>query len=309
MLTTKDLDLVRCLAESGSLTAASRQLHISQSAASQRLSSLQGRLNTGLFDRQDGRLQLTAAGERLLAAAIVVTDELRAALFDIDELSKRHEDQLRIATQCYTCYRWLPFVIRNMRQDHPLLHVDVAPEATDDIFGAIRKRRIDIGIVSGPVSKSVYSEEELFSDEFFAVMHEDHVLAEHRYLDAAEFGGQTLILYTGNRHAVVEEVLAPAKVTDYRIIQVRITEAIIELVRAGQGIAVIAGWALDDMEETETLRAVRITKAGFIRNWRAIVRKGCNQDHAEAFLRHLRSTGAAIQQRSWRKRLRHTLAR
>ena len=88
MVTIKELELVRCLAESGSLTAASKQLHISQSAASQRLSSLQGRLDASLFDRQDGILQLTAAGERLLAAAIVVTDELQAAVFDIDELSK-----------------------------------------------------------------------------------------------------------------------------------------------------------------------------------------------------------------------------
>lgn len=304
MITTKELELVRFLAETGSLTAASIRLHISQPAASQRLSSLQERLDTSLFQRQNGTLQPTAAGERLLAAAIVVTDELQAAVFDIEELSQRHEDQLRISTQCYTCYRWLPFVIRNMRQDYPLLYVDVVPEATDDIHGAIRTRQLDVGIVSGPVGNPDYSEYELFSDEFFAVMHEDHALAGYPHLDAADFIGQTLVLYTGNRHAVVEEILAPAKVSDYRIIQVRITEAIIELVRAGQGIAVIAGWALDDMDETEMLRAVRITENGFIRNWKAVVREGCNPDYADALVRHVRSTGAVIQDRSWRKRLR-----
>ena len=191
-----------------------------------------------------------------------------------------------------------------MRQDHPLLNVDVIPEATDDIFGAVRKRHLDIGVVSSPVTNPGFSAHELFSDELFAVMHDDHALSGHQHLEAADFVGQTLVLYTGNRHAVVEEILAPAQVTEYRIIQVRITEAIIELVRAGQGIAVIAGWALDDMEETETLRAVRITANGFIRNWRAIVREGCVPEHADSFVRHVRSTGSAIRNPSWRRRLR-----
>lgn len=307
MLTIKDLELVRCVADSGSLTAAARQLHISQSATSQRLANLHARLNMKVIERRDGFMQLTAAGNRVFAASKVVADELRSAMSDINKLAQERDEQLRIATQCYTCYRWLPFVINAMRTDHPLLNVDVVPEATEAPYEALRKNEIDVALVSNPVANSEFAEQDLFSDELFAVMHETHALADEKYLAATQFSEQTLILYTGDRHAIVDEILTPANVNGYRIIQVRMTEAIIELARSGQGIAVIAGWALDDIAETEGLVAVRITKPGFQRSWRAVVGADCNEEHVESFLGGVRAIGAAIQNQQWRRKLRENL--
>ena len=45
--------------------------------------------------------------------------------------------------------------------------------------------------------------------------------------------------------------------------EVTITEAIVELARAGQGIAVLAGWVFNDLESVTGLTAVRITRRGF----------------------------------------------
>ena len=304
MLTIKDLELVRCVADSGSLTAAAKRLHVSQSAVSQRLRSLQARMNVTLIERRDGLMRLTAAGHRVLAASKLVAEELRATMSDIRKLTGQSDEQLRIATQCYTCYRWLPFVIKRMRNDYPLLSVDVVPEATDTPYDALRENRIDVALVSNPDPDSEFYEQELFSDELFAVMAETHELANEKHLNADHFGDQTLILYTGNKHAIMEKVLTPAEIVPQKIVQVRITEAIIELARSGQGVAIIAGWALDDIGDADGLVAVRITKSGFTRRWRAVVARHRNQDHIDSFLEHVRLTGAAIQHQAWRKTLR-----
>lgn len=307
MLTLKDLELIQCIAGSGSLTAAARQLHVSQSATSQRLTNLHARLNIKLIERRDGSMQLTAAGQRVLAASKIVADELRSTMFDINKLAQHRAEQLRIATQCYTCYRWLPFVINAMRSDFPLLNVDVVPEATDNPYESLRRDRIDVALVSNPIVGSELAGEKLFSDELFAVMHATHELAKEQYVAAEQFSEQTLVLYTGDSHAIVDEILAPENVTGYKIIQVRITEAIIELARSGQGIAVIAGWALDDIVETEGLVAVRITRHGFQRTWRAVVGTDCNANHVASLLRAIRTVGAAIRNRAWRETLRKHL--
>lgn len=303
MLTTKDLELVCCVAESGSLTAAARDMHITQSAVSQRLANLHARLNITLIERRDGHMQLTSAGDRVFAASKIVGDELRSAMTDINRLTQERHEQLRIATQCYTCYRWLPFVIAKLRDDYPSLNVDIVPEATDTPYDALRADLIDVAIVSNPDPGAEFPEAALFSDELFAVMSSTHDLANEKYLDAAHFASETLILYTGDRHAIVEHVLTPADVTPLRIIQVRITEAIIELARSGHGIAVIAGWALNDIGEKDGLSAVRITKEGFTRNWRAVVGAHCNEAHIDSFLRRVRSVGAVIQDGAWRANL------
>ena len=63
---------------------------------------------------------------------------------------------------------------------------------------------------------------------------------------------------TGKRHAFVDFVLAPAGVSPGRLRQVRMTEAIVELARAGQGIAVLA----DALGMTPTM--IRIAATGSI---------------------------------------------
>jgi LysR family transcriptional regulator for metE and metH len=303
-LHSQDLALVDNIAAAGSLTAASRRMHVTQSAVSQRLASLQARLGVTLFERSGGRLRLTRAGDRVLASARIVGAELQAVAADLKSLVDERDGQLRIGTQCYTCYRWLPFVVRDMREIHPHLTVDVVPEATDSPYASLLEDRLDVALVSNPDRDSTLAEYPLFDDELFAVMSATHPLAREPYLLPDQFADETLILYTGNKHAIVEEVLAPAGVSPGRIIQVRITEAIVELARAGQGIAVIAGWAFDDLPDTRDLVVVRITASGFLRTWRAVVNERCNRQHVESLLQCVKSVGNAIGEPAWRSVLR-----
>ena len=307
-LTLKDLQLIEAISESGTLTGATRRLHITQSAVSQRLSNLQARVNMKLVERQDGVMGLTPAGERVLAAARIVGSELRSTRRDLSSLTSQREQHFQVATQCYTCYRWLPYVISAMRDAYPKLSVDVVPEATDFPYAAVEKQQIDVAIVSNPEADSTLTEVELFNDELFAVMHESHPLAKSSYLPAKSFSGQTLLLYTGKKHAIVEEILRPAGVSDYSLVQVRITEAIIELARAGQGIAIIAGWALDDIANADDLVTVRITRAGFVRTWRAVFDDKSDAAHRNTFIENVRRVGASIGKQQWRKKLQERVA-
>lgn len=302
-ITLRDLELVSAIAETGSLTNASRRLHVTQPAVSQRLASLTDRVGLPLVERHDGRSRLTPAGERLLASAERVGAELARAARDIDALAAAEVRELRISTQCYTCYRWLPFVLATMRDDFPELHVDVVPEATDAPYESMVRDEIDVAIVASPRPGYDFDEIPLFGDEFYAVMHKNHPLAKRRRIEPAAFTGQTLILYTGKKYAIVEEVLKPAGVSDYKVIPVRITEAIIELARGGNGIAVIAGWALDDIDNTGELVAVRIGRSGFTRQWTAVVGPRAQPEQVKRLVKHIRTVGRAIGSKGWRKRL------
>ena len=299
----KDLNLVRLIAENGSLTSAARRMHVSQPAASQRLANIQARIGADLFIRKDGQMRPTAIGDRLIAAAEAsgrLLDETKA---DIERLLEQRNGSLRIATQCYTCYRWLPFVIRDMRLAHPALAVDVVPEATEDPYAALFSDQVDIAIVSNPSADSDLAEQELFTDELYAVMSTEHPYATRRYLNPANFTDQTLILYTGNKHAVLEEVLYPAGIAPAQIMQVRMTEAIIELARSGQGIAVLAGWAFDDLDNRDGLVPVRIGKRGFKRTWRAVINDSCSDEHVSSFIKTIRKAGRVLRSDLWRTEL------
>ncbi len=299
----KDLNLVRLIAENGSLTSAARRMHVSQPAASQRLANIQSRIGAELFTRKDGQMRPTAIGDRLVIAAEASSRLLDETKADINRLLEQRDGSLRIATQCYTCYRWLPFVIREMRLTHPELTVDVVPEATEDPYAALFDDRVDIAIVSNPAADADFAEQSLFTDELYAVMSVDHPFSSRTYLNPSNFTEQTLILYTGSKHAVTEEVLYPAGISPAQIIQVRMTEAIVELARSGQGIAILAGWAFNDLDNKDGLVPVRISKRGFKRTWRAVINENCSDEHVSSFVNYVRKAGEVLRGDTWRTAL------
>jgi len=302
-LSRRDLEAVRLVAANGSLTRTAELMHVSQPAISQRLAGLQERLGTGLFVRRDGRMQPTPAAERLAAASESVDRVLQHAIEDIQAMTGVRHRRLRITAQCYTTYRWMSFVIRSMLARYPALTIDVIPEAIEDPYGAIERDEVDIAIIDHPDPSSPIPRVDLFNDELFAVMRSDHPFALRKYLNPENFSDQVLILYTGNRHAFVEDILRPAGVEPKRLRQVRMTEAIVELARAGQGVAVLAGWVLSDLVSRRDLAAVRIGRGGYRRRWQALVGAECPDEYSKSFIDEIRATAGKLAKDHWRQAL------
>jgi len=115
-LEVRHLRLVAAVAAVGSLTRAGDRLHLTQSALSHQLRDIESRLGTALFLRIGKRLVLTPAGQRLLASATDVLGRLEEAERDIREMGRDRAGTLRITTECYTCYHWLPALLLRYRR-------------------------------------------------------------------------------------------------------------------------------------------------------------------------------------------------
>jgi LysR family transcriptional regulator, regulator for metE and metH len=66
-----------------------------------------------------------------------------------------------------------------------------------------------------------------------------------------------------------QKVLIPASVIPKNVIRVMLTEAIVEMVKAGIGIAVMAKWAIAPHIASEAVSGIRLTKNGLYREWLA----------------------------------------
>ena len=287
----------------GSLTEAARRLHVSQPAISHRLSMLQARVGAPLFLRRDGRMQPTAVGQRLADSAVSINDILERTRDDLGDLVSGRERSFRFTTQCQTSVRWMSFVIREMVATHPNLNIDFVPEAIEDPAGAVRQGKVDVALAYLVEDSVPGLTKTLFEDEMYAVMSANHPLASRHYLNPANFENETLVLYAGKRFAFVDQVLKPAGISPGRIRQVRLTEAMIELARAGQGIAIVAAWALNDITSQHGLAAVRIGRGGYMRRWRAIVNEECPEHLVDSFIQEVGVIVNATRQSGWRTKL------
>jgi LysR family transcriptional regulator for metE and metH len=230
---------------------------------------------------------LTPVGERVLASARRVLHEVESLERDLAAQSVNGDaGVVRLATECYTCYHWLPGVLTAFRKEWPRVEVRIIAEATADPVRALFDGALDLAIVAGDVDERRLGCTSLFEDEQVVVVAPDHPLAARPFVTPEDLATEHLILYTthSSESSVMREVLRPAGVEPRHLTRVQLTEAIVELVKAGLGVSVLARWAIAPQLRDGSLVGVPLTSLGFHRRWWAVTRP---HDAAPAYQRSL----------------------
>jgi len=272
ILEVRHLRVLDAIVREGGVSRAAGRLNLTQPAVSHALIDLEDRLGVKLFERGARRMRPTAECERLLKAARIVLDELGRAEDDVAAIRDGQQGVLRITTQCYTCYHWLPRVLSTMACDFPKIDVQIVPEATRRPIEALLEESLDLAITHEVAPSTLVASERLFDDELVAIVAPGHRLAGRSVLEAADFADEHVILHSGPEDATLfQRVLRPAGVEPRRTSQLMLTEALVESVKAGLGVSVLARWAVGSALADGSLVAVRVTRGGLERSWYAAV--------------------------------------
>lgn len=283
----RHLRLIEAVERTGSLTRAADELHLTQSALSHQLRELESRLKLPLFQRVGRRLVLSEAGRRLLETARRLLPGLVEAERELWRLANGELGELRVATGCYTCYHWLPPVLKDFRESFPEVSVRVVAELTHHPFAALRDGRLDVAIVSTLEKDRDLEATPLFDDELVVIAAADHRLASRSHIRASDLAREELLVHNArpDDSDLFLKVLRPAGVEPRKITEVLLTEAILEMVKAGLGVAVLARWAVAPHLDPDRLAALPLTRRGLGRTWYAVhLRQEPSPPHFVAFV-------------------------
>ncbi|MFJ3877408.1 LysR family transcriptional regulator [Streptomyces sp. NPDC090077] len=287
----RDLELLDATAETGSLTAAAERLYVSQPALSQRLTRLEDRLGTRLFDRKGRRLVPNAAGRRMLVAARRVLGELESAGRDLRDLRDGRDRRVRFAAQCSTTFPWLPPVLRAYREREPDIEVRIETVPDDAPIPALLADRIDVALVTkSDAQMDRVTLTRLFEDEMVAVVPAGHPWAALPHVTARHFDGVDLVLYDfyDQRRIPAEPLPIPAGARPGRITTMPVvTDLVVEMVAGGQGVAVLPNWTAAPYAASHGLALVRMGEQPLTRTWFCATRPGPHPPHLEGFVEEL----------------------
>ncbi len=285
-LEIRHLQLVAAVADLGSLTRAGDRLHLTQSALSHQLRDIESRLGAPLFLRIGKRLVLTPAGDRLLASAKEVLAQLQRTEEEIRRMGREQAGVLRLTTECYTCYHWLPPLLMHYRRRFPRVEVRIDVDATHHPLEMLLAGKIDIGIVSSEVNDRRLTVKPVFEDEVVLVASKRHRFAQQTHVKVADLRDETLFVYPPREEStVLQKVLLPAGASPARVDEVMLTEAILELVKAGLGVSFLARWAVQPMVDAGAIVARPLTARGLHRIWSAAMPKDlASLDYVAAFV-------------------------
>lgn len=271
-LDVKHLEIVRAVHEAGALSRACQRLHMTQPALTRQLTAIEQRLGVTLFRRHARGMTLTPAGERILATASRVLAEIARAEVDVRRLAEGHEGTVRVSSECYMCYHWLPSVARIMSDRHPGVTIELVPESTRDPFGALQHAAVDVALVySAPADESEVQRVPLFQDEMVGMVATTHTLAQRAHLEPTDFESEALLCHYAepNRGIVETAFLAASHVVPRRTLELMVTPAVLAMARAGYGIAIAPRWLLDQPGSLDGLVALSLGEHGLWRPWYA----------------------------------------
>jgi DNA-binding transcriptional LysR family regulator len=264
------------LAQTGSFTKTARQLHLSQSAISHSVKSLEGEVQCRLLDRVGRSLILTQAGEQLLAHAERILAEMNEARERLKEIGKWGHGRLRIGASPTTCQYLLPKVLREFKESFPQCLIQIEPGDTPTSLEFLENHRIDLALALEPRHAEQLEFRPLFKDELRFLVSPLHPWARAGRVERTEITRQRYILYTKRSYMseMIDDYFRRESIVLPTSIELGNMEAIKELVKLGLGVSILAPWVARRELDEGSLCALALGPRKLVRTWGILLRKG-----------------------------------
>lgn len=250
-MTLEQLRIFVAVAERQHMRRAAAALHLTQSAVSAAIATLEDRYQLLLFQRIGRRIELTEAGRVLLAEAREVLARSAAAEQALRDLAGLARGRLALAaSQTITNY-WLPERLYRFRRRYPGIAVRLELGNTRTVAGLVRAGAVDLGLVEGEIDEPVLAQQVVQGDRLVLVVGPGHPWAGRSGVAPEELPESRWVLRetgSGTRSAF-ESALRALGVAPARLplaLELPSNESIRAVVRAGAGATAISALAVAD---------------------------------------------------------------
>ena len=273
------LHVFRLVAESRSLTKASKALHLSQPAVTKHIKLLEEELRLPLFVRSSSGVALTEAGTVFLQH-VKETEKSRATVLEklqapVGLLTGR----LRLGSSMTIASYYLPEVLVRFKAKYASVTCDVVQGNTDLIVGLLLDQRIELGLVEGPCRRREIQVRPFYEDEIVWIAAPSDVLTKIKNPTPKALLERPVIareLGSGTRR-VVEMALRQQgfALSHFRIEQeLPSTESIKRMVAAGAGIGYVSRLSVEQELASGKLVQIHCPKLRIKRPFSILIPQG-----------------------------------
>lgn len=256
MLETRQLHLLQVIADTGSYTAAGKELGLTQPAVTYHVRALEREVGTALTVRRGREMRLTAAGRILLGHAGNVLAAVRAAEEEVGAFAGRGRGHVRLVTFPSASATLVAEALGALRATAPNVETTHLEAEPDPARRLVRRGEADLAVTyrftypSGrpvsvaPEESSRLLQIPLLTDAFFVVVHRDHAAAGVDVVDPVQLSEETWMLASERFHWILAAAAESAGFTP-RIASVADDYVSMQaFVARGLGVAIVPGLAL-----------------------------------------------------------------
>lgn len=256
----KFLETFIWVAKLHSFSLAAQKLHSTQAAISSRISVLEEELGEKLFTREPKGVTLTRAGERVLQHAEKVSRSM-SELYDALQDEKLAAGTIRIGAMDSAIHSWFIDFVADVIHHFPALDIEVTSETALNLNEQLRRGMLDMAIQT-----DMLRDESIRSAELMELSVE-WIVAEHSNVQPRQpdetmtaalrrLGNERLITYSRHSrpHQDLLRLMQSYGISEARVSCVNSVAAMIQLTKAGFGVAAMPPALVPDLLQQHALR-------------------------------------------------------
>ncbi|MFI1255482.1 LysR family transcriptional regulator [Streptomyces netropsis] len=258
-----DLLSLRCfqvVARHEHISRAADELRVAQPSVSRTIARLESELGVPLFDRRGRRIRLNQHGAAFLRRVDRALGELEDGRRELADAAGAEGGSVTVAAETLLT---LTELLSRFRATHPDVDVRLHQSPPDSMARRLRTRDVDLCLASQPLTGPALTSVELLREDVLLAVPSGHRLADRQGVDVAALDGEPFVTPSRGhwQRALTDQLFAQAGARPTIICEGNEPGAIMDLVAAGLGIALLPAMARDSRPH-EGVAWIRLQAAG-----------------------------------------------
>jgi DNA-binding transcriptional LysR family regulator len=301
-ITFRQMRLFLALADTGSVSAAARAMHVTQPTASMQLRDVADAVGLPLYDVISRKVHLTEAGKELARTVRQMTQEWDLFEQRMDAMKGLTRGRLRVAVVSTAKY-FVPRLVGTFCRKHPKIDVSLEVLNRDGVVRRLRENLDDLYIMSMSPTDIDLKDEVFMKNPLVVVAASGDPITKRSKIRLSDLSQQRFILReqgSGTRMAVDKHFRKKKFHPDVRL-ELGSNEAIKEAVAGGLGLGVISNHALHGHAKEHGVSVLEVVDFPIVSNWHIVHPKAKQLSPiANAFKSHLLQNAAgAVRGKLW----------
>lgn len=263
------------LAETESFTKAAQINHITQSAVSQQISSLERQFKSLLIERSKKKFRLTREGQVLYDYSKQIIQTYDSLYSKLQEIKDIVSGTIRLSTIYSVGLHDLPPYLKKFLKAFPTVNVHVEYRRSNQVYEDVLGNVVDLGLVAYPQRDSKLEIVPLRKDMLVLICHPQHPIAKLRSIRLKDIGGQKFIGFEPDipTRRAIDKILKEQEVTVQHVMEFDNIETVKRAVEIDAGISIVPHGTVTQEISKQTLTEVKIEDEEFFRPLAAIHKK------------------------------------
>ncbi|WKA55372.1 LysR family transcriptional regulator [Planococcus shixiaomingii] len=183
------------VAKNRSFTKASQSLHLSQSTLSKVVKNLEEELNVELIDRSTKQIELTEAGDIVLAEGEAILESLNDLSTNLYDLMNLKKGKIKIGLPPIIGFLFFPKVLKGFNNLYPDIKLKISEDDSNKVKQDVKDGVLDLGVVILPVDEKEFEFVPLVDEELAVFVHHSHPLAKRERVELKELENESFVLF------------------------------------------------------------------------------------------------------------------